>query len=391
MIDRETLCLQSDAWPGQLANRALLSSLEGFAPRSCASEGIALDPEATIQKVVSLFEGYELVWADRGKWHENLVLRKEDHLLFAEVRRGHAELQIFARSEESRKILESLLSQLQTYKFQNKEEDGVWAEFFHMSKRNGVVRTTHFLRCPSWEEIRGNYPTCVREGLQRLFTMSQPWTHGRLIIWHGPPGTGKTYAIRSLMMQWRDGFDYIVVNDPERLAGDPGYYYEVASESGDLPRRFRRLATRHLDNLQEGEDDDDDGEKRRRVFILEDTADLIIQESRSTHFDKIGKLLNMTDGLFGQGREDIFLLTFNEEVDRIDPAFLRPGRCIAKVEFGRFQPEEAFDWFRAHKVHPSNAAGEMTLAEMYARRLGREEEGMSHGSALRSRGFSRRK
>ncbi len=75
----------------------------------------------------------------------------------------------------------------------------------------------------------------------------------------------------------------------------------------------------------------------------------------------------MTDGLLGQGREDIFLLTFNEKVERIDPAFLRPGRCVAKVEFLRFGPAEAAEWLRRRCAPAAAPRAETTLAEIYAR------------------------
>ena len=91
------------------------------------------------------------------------------------------------------------------------------------------------------------------------------------------------------------------------------------------------------------EEEGDDAHKRV-CFVLEDSADLVIQESRAAHYDKMNRLLNITDGLFGQGREDLFILTFNERVDRIDPAFLRPGRCLAKVEFPKFSAPEAALW-----------------------------------------------
>jgi hypothetical protein len=139
------------------------------------------------------------------------------------------------------------------------------------------------------------------------------------------------------------------VNDPENFASNPEYYYDVAGESTERPGNRKRR------------------EPRRILFILEDAADLILQESRSAHFDKIGKLLNMTDGLFGQGREDLFLLTFNEEVERIDPAFLRPGRCVANVAFETFDAVEAAKWLASRGAATRNVSGEATIAELYER------------------------
>lgn len=144
----------------------------------------------------------------------------------------------------------------------------------------------------------------------------------------------------------------------------------------------RRLDAWRASLVDEGEGEGEgETSHRRRLFVLEDAADLIIQESRSNHYDKIGKLLNMTDGLFGQGREDVFLVTFNEEVERVDPAFLRPGRCIGQVRFMEFGAEEASDWFRAHGVK-CEAGGELTIAEMYARML--EGEGASGHAAKKT-------
>lgn len=178
-----------------------------------------------------------------------------------------------------------------------------------------------------------------------------------------------TYFIRSLMMAWRDRFNFLVVTDPERLAADPGYYFATASQSGERPMAHGIARRWGL-----GDEAQEDRAPKRVCFILEDSADLVIQESRTAHYDKINKLLNVTDGLFGQGREDLFVLTFNERVDRIDPAFLRPGRCLAKVEFPRFPAGEAAAWLAARGGPPPNGAAAgaaadaagMTLAEMYA-------------------------
>jgi hypothetical protein len=104
---------------------------------------------------------------------------------------------------------------------------------------------------------------------------------------------------------------------------------------------------------------------------MEDSADLIIEESRSLHYDKIGKLLNMTDGLLGQGREDIFMITFNEELEKIDAAFARPGRCIMHHYFSVFNRKEVDAWFEKHENKTGFKPGKdgASLAELYAATL----------------------
>jgi Domain of unknown function (DUF5925) len=59
------------------------------------------------------------------------------------------------------------------------------------------------LTVPSWEEIAANYPARTREALDRMAHSFRPGHGGRLLLWTGPPGTGKTYALRALAWEWR--------------------------------------------------------------------------------------------------------------------------------------------------------------------------------------------
>ncbi|HXX93353.1 MAG TPA: AAA family ATPase [Planctomycetota bacterium] len=362
--------LGADNRTEHLKQRAFIQALAGFVPKSESKGWLTLEPEVTSDRILSLLGSYSIVWSEGNDVYEELILQGRLHAVLASVRPGHLSLDVFSRKPDARAVLQALRKRLKPLRFRNQEEGGVWAQFSYLSS-NGVETETQFLRCPLWDEIRLNYALSARVGLERLLALEMPWKRGRLIIWHGPPGAGKTYALRALMRFWRKTFDFVVVNDPENLARDPGYYYHVASASSERPR-FSRSDPDPDPDSKEGSSSPD-GRDKRRVFILEDTADLILEESRASHFDKIGKLLNMTDGLFGQGREDVFLLTFNEDVHRIDPAFLRPGRCIAKVEFPKFTPAEAALWLRARGVQGFESPGDMALAELYAKLLEREE------------------
>lgn len=42
-----------------------------------------------------------------------------------------------------------------------------------------------------------------------------PGVGGKLVLWHGEPGTGKTYALRTLAWEWRDWCDFHYVIDPQ--------------------------------------------------------------------------------------------------------------------------------------------------------------------------------
>jgi len=50
-------------------------------------------------------------------------------------------------------------------------------------------------------------------GVMRSF---RPGQGGRLLLWTGPPGTGKTYALRTLAWEWRRWCSFHYVTDPRR-------------------------------------------------------------------------------------------------------------------------------------------------------------------------------
>jgi hypothetical protein len=58
-------------------------------------------------------------------------------------------------------------------------------------------------------------------------------------------------------------------------------------------------------------------------------------------------------------------LTTNEPLDRLHPAIVRPGRCLAQIEVGRLTPAEVRRWLG--RSLPLAAEG-VTLAELCALR-----------------------
>ncbi|GAA3240324.1 hypothetical protein GCM10020256_62260 [Streptomyces thermocoprophilus] len=111
------------------------------------------------------------------------------------------------------------------------------------------------------------------------------------------------------------------VLDPERLFSDVGYLMDIAI----------------------GEDDTA-GKGRWRLLLLEDCDELIRGEAKHTAGQALSRLLNLTDGLLGQGRNVLVGVTTNEDLERLHPAVVRPGRCLARIEVGRLTREEAVAW-----------------------------------------------
>lgn len=196
--------------------------------------------------------------------------------------------------------------------------------------------TRSFEQCP-WESIEQNYPTSTRSGLARMMAMTQQdfvGNSGKIILFHGRPGTGKTWAIRSLLTAWRGWAEGAIVADAEALFGSPSYMLSVLKEP--------------------------DG-KSLRVVILEDADDVV--RRHDSRGPGVARLLSLTDGMISAASNVVVLITTNAPPESLDQAITRPGRCVATIGFDPFSADEA----TVRLEGKAKATYPLTLAEIYER------------------------
>lgn len=195
-----------------------------------------------------------------------------------------------------------------------------------------------------------NYNPKIVEAFSRVckaLTCKNP--HGRLSIFDGPAGTGKTTLLQNFLYACHEQANFVYI---------PAHMVPTLGDPNIIPI---------LSNFKNSS-----GEKKV-VLILED-ADECLKKRRDENMGAVSSLLNFTDGFLGKGLDLRILATTNESV-QLDPACERPGRLFLRCPVTALDHEVVSNLcsklqgeIPEDKLNPNAAPrpqGVATLAEVY--------------------------
>lgn len=190
----------------------------------------------------------------------------------------------------------------------------------------------------TWEDSKPNYPAKISRDLESLIGLKPPLQGGKIILMHGPPGTGKTTLLQILAREWSDWCHTSVITDAENFLGQTGSMLEV------LTFNFESYIASNVEK-----------EHAYHLVVIEDADELISSDAKRVSGQALSRLLNIGDGLLGQSTKLLICITTNVDIRNLHAAMIRPGRCLAKLEFTRFNNAEARAWLESH--NPTIDAG----------------------------------
>lgn len=250
-----------------------------------------------------------------------------------------------------------------------KDSNTIWLSFHSLGPR-GPQLIRREIVVPTWSEVAANYPGETGSMLTELMSDFRPETGGQLMLWHGDPGTGKTWAIRALGREWKQWCNLEYITDPETFFGDAYYMMQVLMNIGSSnePKEVE-AATNY--GAGEGKGTVENYVAPWHLLILEDTGELLSADAKERSGQGLSRFLNLVDGLIGQGLQVLLLVTTNEPVRELHPAVSRPGRCVANVEFEKFNQDGASKWLSTRTAegmdqHIDVIHGSLTIADLYS-------------------------
>jgi len=220
-------------------------------------------------------------------------------------------------------------------------------------EKSSIYLAVNSARGFSFEEFRKtmkpyeplNYVPSVRPLIDFMHEeLTVPTPSGRITILNGPPGTGKTHIIKSLVHNTKSPVLLVAPELASHLA------------SPDCFSALKEVVT--------------DGTPT--IVVVED-ADTLLAPRADTDKNVISAILNLSDGIIGTAMDLRFVMTTNSPIDSFDRAVMRPGRLSQLITIDVLDNDTAAAIAKRlgfTGTLPKNP----TLAEVYALSNGRTLE-----------------
>ncbi len=185
------------------------------------------------------------------------------------------------------------------------------------------------------QDVAQNYTPDVVEQVEALLKYAKEVNHG-IVVLSGEVGTGKSYLIRSILTELSQR-RAVVCTPPTQFLVQAGLLAQVVANF------------------------------KKSLVVLEDVGEVIAMDSASKYVDARANLLNFTEGFLSLLTDAIVIISFNYDLEKIDPAILRPGRCLANITIGKLP------YTQAQELVPFEIPKKQySLAEVYElRRVGK--------------------
>ncbi|HNF13430.1 MAG TPA: AAA family ATPase [Leptospiraceae bacterium] len=192
-----------------------------------------------------------------------------------------------------------------------------------------------------------HYGEGFTEKFHRLLVERLKTRSNGIVLFHGSPGTGKTFYIRRVIRELYNLPDKKIIIVPNTFVKD------IAT-----PEFFNFLYSYIQDNFVS------------LVLVIEDAENILKKRSSRNSFEAISNILNMTDGLLNDFVHIQIVATFNTELENIDTAILRHKRLLARKEFQRLGLDAAKKLAKSVDI-PAELIAKMTketysLAEIFS-------------------------
>ncbi len=171
---------------------------------------------------------------------------------------------------------------------------------FAFPTASGLEYETNSFAPITLSSIEMNYLPETIDKAKEFVSLCKTKKHGIFVL-NGPVGTGKSYLIKAILSELKTTRNGIVCSPPVEFLTQAGLLNTVVYNF------------------------------KKSLIIFEDIGELVAIDSASRYENARANLLNISEGLMSILLDGIFVISFNYDIDKIDPAILRPGRCLGHI------------------------------------------------------------